>query len=63
MGLLSTSGSGGGVDVFFLACEDFRGMFNNSFLAYGFVVVVVFKWKFSSRKRISLFMPESVHMQ
>ena len=48
---------GGGI---FLACEDFLRMFDNSFPACAFFLVL-FKVEISSRKLIPLFRPGSVH--
>ena len=46
---------------FFLACEDFGRMFDNSSPACAFFFLFSFKVEISSRTLIPLFRPESVH--
>ena len=48
-------------DVFFLACNNFRGMFDHSFPACSFFFSFFFEVEISSCTQIQLFMPESVH--
>ena len=54
-----SGGGGGGGGGFFLACEDFGRMFDNSFPAYAFFFP--FKVEISSRTLIPLLRPGSAH--